>query len=350
MKRVLVCALDWGLGHATRCIPVVNELQRQGAEVFLASSGEAGNLLQLEFPQLLYHELPGYRPRYADDGMMVFTLAMQLRKFVHAIRLEHEEVEALAKNLRLDAVISDNRYGCFTTSAPSILITHQAKVRMPPGWGFLGTWVNHRLHTYIKRYDKLWVPDQPDSGLTNPFMNRNLPYSYVGWLSRFPSGQPAGESVDLMILLSGPEPQRSKLEEVILNQLQTFSGKALLVRGKPMEGQEYGEGNIQIVSHLSAGPMEARIKSAGLLISRSGYSTVMDLIALEKQAVFIPTPHQPEQQWLATFLKRNGIAFCMDQQNFALETALVQSSNYSGLGTLKPVKGLLEKEISTLLS
>ncbi|MBL7846871.1 MAG: hypothetical protein JNL40_05345 [Cyclobacteriaceae bacterium] len=350
MKRVLVCALDWGLGHATRCIPVVNELQRQGAEVFLASSGEAGKLLQLEFPQLVYHGLPGYRPRYANDGVMVITLAMQLRKFVHAIRLEHEEVEALAKNLRLDAVISDNRYGCFTTTAPSILITHQAQVRMPPGWGFLGTWVNHRLRTYIKRYDKLWVPDQPDSGLTNPFMDRHLPYSYVGWLSRFPSGQPAGEPVDLMIVLSGPEPQRSKLEEVILKQLQTYPGKALLVRGKPMEGQEYREGNIQIVSHLSTDQMEARIKSAGLLISRSGYSTVMDFIALEKRAVFIPTPQQPEQLWLATFLKRNGIAFCMDQQNFVLATALAQSSNYSGLGALKPVKGLLEKEISTLLS
>lgn len=350
MKRVLVCALDWGLGHATRCIPVVKELRRQGAEVFLASSGDAGKLLQREFPELSYHELPGYRPAYANQGSMVISLAKQLRKFTHTIRLEHEEVEALVKNLRLDIVISDNRYGCFSSSVRSIFITHQLQVPMPGGWGFLRSWVNRPLRTYINKYDKVWVPDQPGSGLTSSFLSSEVPYSFIGWLSRFPSGQAAGEPVDVMIILSGPEPQRSKLEEMMQKQLLGFPGKTLLVRGKPMEGDEYREGNMEIVSHLPADQMEARVRSAGFIISRSGYSTVMDLIALEKRAVFIPTPQQPEQQWLAAFLKGRGIAFCMDQENFVLATALKELTSYSGLGTFKPIKGLLEKEISALWS
>ncbi len=350
MKRVLVCALDWGLGHATRCIPVVRELQHQGAEVFLASSGDAGLLLRREFPGLSYHELPGYRPRYQRRGGMVATLAAQMPKFLHTIRLEREEVEALVRNLRLDVVISDNRYGCYSEQACSVFITHQLRVRMPGGWSILEPVVNRQLHLYINRYNKVWVPDAHGSGLTDFFMDRTSSFTYIGWLSRFQSSPASPASADLLVLLSGPEPQRSIFENIIRGQASGFKGRILLVAGQPFRADHAVTGNLEVVSHLDTEILERQIAGARWVVARSGYSTIMDLIRLGKKAAFIPTPGQPEQMLLARYLEQKGIAFCCDQKNFVLDKVRKEIDRYAGLGSLTSPMDLLKKEITTLLS
>jgi len=350
VKRVLVCSLDWGLGHATRCIPVVRELQRRGAEVFLASSGDAGVLLKKEFPRLAYHELPGYQPRYQRHGSLVMALAPQWRKFFHVIRLEREEVEGLVRSLRLDIVISDNRYGCYSDHAESVFLSHQLHVRLPGVWRFMDPVVNRRLHKYIKHFHVVWVPDQPSGSLASHFLDSRIPFSFVGWLSRFTLENQPGPPVDVMIILSGPEPQRSIFESTIRNQLPEFEGTVLLVKGNPSGSHAMKNGRLEEVSHLDAATMEQRMRGAGLIVARSGYSTIMDLIALKKKAVFVPTPGQPEQTWLASLLEREGIAFCRDQKNFVLREAWEEFDKYRGFGSLVQEEGLLEKEVTTLLS
>lgn len=350
MKRVLVCSLDWGLGHATRCIPVVRELHHQGAEVFLASSGDAGVLLKKEFPNVLYHELPAYRPRYQRRGSLVMALAPQWRKFLHVIRMEHEEVEDLVRNLGVEVVISDNRYGCYSRDAESVFLSHQLHVRLPGTWRILEPFLNGRLRRYVNRFQRVWVPDQPGTSLTAGFMDSRIPFSYVGWLSRFTGEQPQGPLVDVMIILSGPEPQRSVFESMILNQVQAFDRSVLLVKGQPSGLQAAKRPHIEEVSHLDTATMEQRMMGAKVIVARSGYSTIMDLIALKKQAVFIPTPGQPEQTWLARHLKREGIAFCCDQENFVLSKAWGEFDTYNGLGSLIPEQGLLKSAIVNLLT
>ncbi len=350
MKRVLVCALDWGLGHAARCIPVIKALQLHGAEVFLASSGSAGELLKQEFPRLSYHNLPGYQPRYHRRGSLAGALAFQVPHFLHTIRMEHEETEALVGSLRLDAIISDNRYGCYSDKVKSVILTHQSHVHLPGLWGFFDPFVNLRLHTYIKRYHQVWVPDQPGSGLSELFMDDRTPFAYVGWLSRFPIRQEEALPSQLMVILSGPEPQRMILEQLLRPQLISFPGTVTLVTGQPSELTRVKIGNLEVFNHLPTDEMERRIRGAEWVIARSGYSTIMDLIALGKKAVFIPTPGQPEQIALADFLMRNRIAFCCDQRNFVLGKALAEAGSYTGLGGLSQMSGLLDKEIINLLA
>jgi hypothetical protein len=350
VRRVLVCALDWGLGHATRSVPVVQALLRQGADVVLASSGDAGQLLKMEFPDLPYHELPGYRPHYPRNGSMIFSMAGQLLKFRHAIHDEHARVETLVDDLGITAVISDNRYGCYSRKVPSVFITHQLNVRLSPGWRLLERLINGWQRLYNNKYREVWVPDLPDSGLTGHFQSNQVPFHFIGWLSRFGESAPSVEKYDLVALVSGPEPQRTLFAQSLRRQLQSFQGKSLLVLGVPGEANPVREGKVEIVNHLPAKELEARLVAAELVIARSGYSTIMDLIVLGKKAAFVPTPGQPEQIHLAHFLQRSSIAFCQDQENFAIEAMRRESANFKGLGVLVNDGRLLEKAITRLLS
>jgi UDP:flavonoid glycosyltransferase YjiC (YdhE family) len=350
VKRILFCVLDWGLGHATRSMPVIAELQRQGAEVFLASSGSAGFLLREKFPLLSYHELPAYSPRYPRRGSLTLAMMAQAPRLRNTIRKEHEEVEVLVKNLRLDAVISDNRYGCFTRLAPSIMLTHQPKVRLGPGWRLAERMVNAWLRSYLINYREVWVPDRPGSGLTDKFVASDLPTRYVGWLSRFSSNGESTTSFPLMAIVSGPDPQRSLFVNLLRDQLRRWPGRTLLVTGEPGKNIAERVGDLEVVGHLPPEQMEAELRSAGLVVARSGYSTVMDLIALGKRAVFVPTPGQPEQIHLANLLRESRIACCQDQRNFEVEELVRQSLQYRGFGELKMDHVMLESAIKQLLS
>lgn len=350
MKRVLVCVLDWGLGHATRSVPVINELLKQGAEVFIASSGNAGTLLKMEFPALTYHELPGYRPVYASGGLTMTSMFRQLPKFYGVVADEHREVEKLVKRFMIHAVISDNRYGCYADKIPSVLITHQEVVRLMPGMDLLERMVNGWLQRYLNKYGEIWVPDEPRSGLTERFVSGKRPVRYVGWLSRFPMGANAMERIPLMAVVSGPEPQRSFFEQRLRQQLKSRPGRSLLVTGQPDKSERTWDGNVEVVSHLPALEMEANLLAADLVITRSGYSTIMDMIALGKRAAFVPTPGQPEQTWLADHLKENRIAFCQDQQTFTIDTLVSESARYTGWNGKAKSADLLKSAINQLMS
>ncbi len=342
--------MDWGLGHATRCIPVIKELHRQGADVRIASSGSAGILLRKEFSSIPYIELPGYHPTYSHQGSMMLALMKQLPKFMRTIRKEHQAVEAIVAEHHIDAVISDNRYGCYSKKVKSIFITHQVKVSLPEGWAMLTSTTNSLLQTYIRRFQAVWVPDQPGSGLTERFMSARIPFNHIGWLSRFNDGRLQEKRYDVMAIVSGPEPQRSVFESLLRNQLQFFPGKALLVTGKPGEVSRMTEGSVEIYSHLEAAAMADAIDSSAVIIARSGYSTIMDLIAMGKKAAFVPTPQQPEQAWLSEVLMQGGIAYCQDQHNFVLAAAVKGALASKGLGTFKKQEGLLETQIKILVS
>ncbi|MDZ4714692.1 MAG: glycosyltransferase [Cytophagales bacterium] len=350
MKRVLICPLDWGLGHATRSIPVIREFQRQGAEVLLACSGPAGVLLQEEFKTLSYTELPAYDPVYPRRTSMMAAMVLQLPKFMNVVRREHRAVEALVLQQNISLVVSDNRYGCYSRSAKSIFITHQISVRLPGPWNFLAFLVNAILHSFIRKFAEVWVPDQQGSGLTVPFIpDQVVPFKYIGWLSRFGAAIPSPTKYDVMIIVSGPEPQRSMFVARALEQAVRSRMKTLLVCGVPHQTFNRVEGLVEVVSHLSAVGMEEAINASTWIVARSGYSTVMDLIALKKRAIFVPTPQQPEQLYLAKHLMDAGFAFSVEQDQFVLDTAVEKAVGYTGLAVYDANHSLLTSEVRNVL-
>lgn len=350
-KRILVTPLDWGLGHATRCIPIINKLQQKDCEVLIASSGYALLLMKEEFPNLKTFELAAYNPTYSAKGDMIKTMLTQLPKFLKTINSERIEVESIVKDEKIDVVISDNRYGCYSKQVKSVFITHQQQILMPNRWKWIEEKVNTYNHQQIGNFSECWVP-APNNGLLGHLQTeiKGVPTKYVGWLSRF-NKQPKNRQYDVLVICSGPEPQRSLFEEHLLKQLQQTNLTALVVRGKPdeLKPPQSPSPNIKLLSFLNSAELNEAIEQSGLVISRSGYSTIMDLAKLEKKAVFIPTPGQTEQQYLAQTLMQQKIAFSMEQKEFNLEYALQQSKNFSGFTNFVNDETLLEKAIESIL-
>lgn len=329
--RILLAPLDWGLGHATRCIPIIRSLQELGCEVVLATSGAAEQLLMQEFPGIEIKQLKGYNIRYGKGSSLFVNMLQQLPSIFNSIRYEQQWLQAILQQEQFDLVISDNRPGFYSTTVPSVYITHQLLIRSGKG-----KWLNHmlqRLHAgYMKKFTAVWVPDtaaatnlagelsHPAKPLVNPV--------YLGLLSRM---QPVEvkEQIDLLIMLSGPEPQRTILETQLLQSLHSFNGKAVLVRGLPNETASLNvPAHITVHAHLPAQQLQQVICAAQLVVCRSGYTSLMDLIRLQKKAVLIPTPGQPEQEYLAAHLQSLQLFPFLPQAEASIQNVLAAATSF----------------------
>ncbi|MFH2096203.1 MAG: glycosyltransferase [Bacteroidota bacterium] len=327
--RVLICPLNWGLGHASRLIPVIRALDAQGFKVMIAAEGVALALLQKEFPAFYFFEFKGYKVKYSRFLPLTLKMLWLAPRIVAGIIREHYMIKKMTDDYLVDVVISDNRFGLWDKTVYSVYITHQVMIKMPAVF----SWMQYPVHFvhkwFMKRYNEVWVPDFSDPpGLSGDLSHRfRLPGNakYIGLLSRFSGNHIQDvdiERYDILVILSGPEPQRSILEKKLIRQIGETSYKTLLVRGLPKNGNLQLPPNIRAELHLSADKMKAAILSAGAIICRSGYSGIMDLLSLKRNAILIPTPGQTEQLYLARYYHEKNIFFSVSQRQFKLEEAL----------------------------
>jgi UDP-N-acetylglucosamine transferase subunit ALG13 len=344
-KRILICPLDWGLGHATRCIPIIEELLKSGDEVYIASSGDALALLKNEFPGLPFFTLTGYRPRYFF-GSAILAVVLQFPKFLRAIWIEHAETGSIIQRHGIEAVISDNRYGCWSKRIPSVFITHQVTLQTP----FFSGIVNFLHRKIIQNFSACWVPDVAgeNSLAGNLTAHRGQKITYIGHLSRFRCLEPESQKYEVLALISGPEPQRTMFETLVRKELMKSGKKAMMVKGIPDSGNKKIHGELDEISHLGAREMNRAIVESRIIISRPGYSTIMDLAKLGKRAVFVPTPGQTEQEYLGMRLMKNEIALSVPQHKFDLSAALRDEVHFRGFN-LGLENTLLKTALTTLL-
>ena len=319
-KRILIAPLNWGLGHATRCIPIIRALIRHDFEPIIASDGRALHLLKKEFPEINFIELPSYHIRYAKKGKhLKFKLLKNSPKTLKAINEERKIIKTLVNKGAIDGIISDNRFGVYSKKIPSVFITHQLKVL---------SGVTTRMSTkiqdkFIIKYNECWVPDTKNAsnlgGDLTQIGKDNKQVKYIGPISRFKKEQ--REIIyDLMVLLSGPEPQRTMLEEHLLNELKSFDGKILFVKGCTELKQIVTEQKqFTIYNYMTSKQLQQALNECKMVLSRSGYTTIMDLAKIGKKAFFIPTPGQYEQEYLAERLSNSGIVPTCSQGEFSLE-------------------------------
>lgn len=353
-KKILIAPLNWGLGHATRCIPLIRFFQKNNAQVILASDGRALHLLKSEFPELPLFELPSYGITYRSSNMY-FNMAMQLPKMVKAIVEEKKEIDRLVKKNKIDIIISDNRYGCFSKKTYNVFMTHQ--INLPvyfPVVKQIANWINRNQ---IKKFEECWVPDfekRPNlSGILSHgenIANRINNLKYIGALSRMKPLECENKRKAVFIL-SGPEPQRTYLEEKILKQASELSLKFLLVKGQTERREHYYfNENIEVVSFLTSEELGQAIAESEIVISRSGYTTLMDLVFLGKKAILIPTPGQTEQEYLAQYFHQQKIFYTTSQKELNLGTALSEVKKFSGFKSDTFQRDAFEKYAKGLLS
>ena len=333
-KKILVSPLNWGLGHATRCIPIIKALEGANFEPILASDGDALGLLKKEFPHLLALELPSYDIEYAKKGKnFKWKLITQLPKIVNSISKERKTVDSWINKYSISGIISDNRLGVHSKKVPSVFITHQLRVLTGNT-----SWLTTKLHhIYINKYNECWVPDTDGApNLSGKLGHLDIPFEhvrYIGPLSRLHK-KITPIKYQLMVILSGPEPQRTLLEEKLILELKKYDKPVLFINGR-IESEQQVEivDNITFYNYMDSEQLELAFNESEKILCRSGYTTIMDLAHLGKKAFFIPTPGQYEQEYLARKLKTERIAPSCHQDSFKIER-LDSIDLYKGLNTV----------------
>lgn len=322
--RILVAPLDWGLGHSTRCVPVIRRLIALGATPVLGADAGPLALLRNEFPQLEHVRIPGVTVRYSKGRSQLWSMARQFPAMVRSVKVEGALFERLRGDLRLDAVISDQRFGIRSTELPSVVITHQVYPFTPLAQRALRE-LNVRN---LEKFDRCWIMDVPDApGLAGELSHGDvLPHNarYIGTQSRMHGGVRSAEAkaYRIVAVISGPEPQRTLLDYALTEQLQRIPGEHLLVRGLPAQDGTQHRNNVTTVTHLHGEALTSAMAHAEMIVSRSGYTTLMDLAALGRSALIIPTPGQEEQEYLGALHARTGRFIVQQQDRIDLEAAL----------------------------
>ena len=358
-KRVLVCPLDWGLGHATRCAGLINQLVDSGFEVIVGADKAPLHFLRQYFPRLPYILIPSKTIKYPKNGsLMPLKMLVSLPGILRSIAREHSLLKIVLKVNQIDVVISDNRFGLWNKSVYCIFITHQLQVIMPRGLRFLQQIISKINYWFIGKYNECWISDA--EGKINLAGKLSHPHKvpansfYIGTLSRFGNGfgkLDSGVSLidfDILVLLSGPEPQRSILEKIILLQIDSLPGKCLFVQGKPEENAFAESPKLTLVSHLKSENLGFLIKSTPIVIARSGYSSIMDFVALKKHVILIPTPGQTEQEYLADYLMEKNWFYSVKQNGLNLAHAIESYKNFS-FENFPELSGSLNERLTNLI-
>ncbi|PZO34534.1 MAG: glycosyltransferase [Flavobacteriaceae bacterium] len=322
-KKILVAPLNWGLGHATRCIPIIEALENNGYTPIIASDGVALQMLQKEFPHLQSLELPSYHIEYAKNGAFFkWKMIKNSPKMIEAILQEKKTIRQWIDEYDIAGIISDNRLGVYSKKIPSVFITHQLNVLTGNT-----TWISSKVHQHIiKKFNQCWIPDvetKPNlSGKLGHLENPEENIKYIGPLSRL-HRKPTDKKYDLMVILSGPEPQRGMLEAQLTQEMGQFKGKVVFIKGKIEPEQKIEQaGNVTYYNFMNTEQLENTFNESEIVLCRSGYTTIMDLAQLGKKAFFIPTPGQYEQEYLAKKLKKEGLVPFARQEDFKIENLL----------------------------
>ena len=317
--KILVAPLNWGLGHASRCVPLIRRLLDEGHEVILAGDGESLTLLRKHFPTLRYTYLAPLNLRYSAGKHQVWAMLRAIPQLFFWSLKDHAMLKALLHEESIDQVISDNRFGLYNKQTECIYMTHQLHIMLPKGLRW-AEGIASRMHARIyARYNKVWVPDYAtiEQSLAGELSHStfNIQHStlieYIGPLSRFQKNPniPSTPNYEVVAVLSGLEPQRTLLEQEIIAQYSGSKERVLIVQGlMHRPNTRIKRGNITIVPSMTDAELVPALLGAQRIIARSGYSTIMDLDALElmQKAELIPTPGQPEQEYLANYIAQKS--------------------------------------------
>jgi len=375
-KNILICPLEWGLGHATRMIPLAAELLSLKHNVIFASGKEHISLIRRELPGCPYIDFPGFNPGYSRYLPQYISIFLKIPLLAYHIVLEHSRLKKIIRAHAIDIVISDNRFGLWNRSVKTVYVTHMPLIPFPKKMKFseaLGIFFHSQI---IRQYDLCFIPDLPGpiniSGRLSHGISLPGNVRYIGILSRFTSldvtsdvdfkpptpqrglnKSPQGDlGVDLKyntVILSGPEPQKEILKQKLIRLFKDKEPVTIMLEGKPGNPEEINRtGNIILFSHLPSAKMRDIISGSGGIISRSGYTTVMDLLSLNRSALLIPTPGQTEQEYLAEYLSEQGLFSTISQNSINEEVSFPAKKSLHSSGLVERSRILLHDALREL--
>ena len=340
--NILICPLEWGLGHAGRMIPLVKKLQERQNNIFIGAGREHQSFFRNELQGITYVDFKGFKPGYSRFLPQYIALLLKTPLLFYHIIAEHFRLKRIIQDHKIDIVISDNRFGLWNRKIKSVYVTHQLLIPLPDKLKYF-EWIGVLFHRFfITKYSLCFIPDLPGelnvSGRLTHKVRLPENIRFIGILSRFANTVSSQEKKDIFphntVILSGPEPQRSIFRQKIVEILKHRESPVVVLEGKPGNPAEVlRTGNIISYNHLPSYEMQKIISESRSVVTRSGYTSVMELISLNCSALLVPTPGQTEQEYLARYLSEKGWFETVSQKN--LNTGL----------TLPPKKALWTGEI-----
>ncbi|MEA1964380.1 MAG: glycosyltransferase [Candidatus Aerophobetes bacterium] len=334
--KVLFGICSWGLGHATRDIPLIKRMLEEGHTLTLCGKGRSLELLKKEFKKkCLYLNIPDYSSPYSKRNFFIPKFVAYVPFYINEIIEEHKRIKKLIYKERYERIISDNRFGVYSKEIPSYFISHQLRFIVP---GRIKPFerVTERFNYLFKNnFCKFLVPDDRESCLSGE-LSHNLNYfekdriEYLGIISDLKK-RDVKEDIDYFISISGPEPQRTIFERRVLAQAPFLRGKVVIALGKPENEKEIVDNHLHIFGFLERERQEEIMNRAKLVITRPGYTTVMELAILGKKALFIPTPGQTEQVYLASYHEKKGNFYSVEQDKLNLREDVEKAKEYKGI-------------------
>lgn len=306
-QTVLIAPLDWGLGHATRCIPLMRQFIRQNCKVIFAGVHTQINLIRKDLPEVITELIPGYEVRLNASHSTYLQMLMQFRGMKRMAKHEHNLAEKLVQEHEVDVVLSDNRYGFFSNSAVNVFMTHQLNPQIP----IFRKRVRNLIGNYIALFDHCWIPDSKEDPICGDLLNARLsiPVHYIGHLCRFERMPELSGQIDVLAIVSGPEPERSRIQERFETVLRSKSDQLNFKIVTPSKTKKE-----DFVVNPTSKELEKLMNQSVTILSRGGYTTIMELLELDKEAYLIPTKRQYEQEYLARTIKHPSIHFIAENE------------------------------------
>lgn len=338
MAKVLISPLNWGLGHATRDIAIMRVLEQEGHDLSVAASGAAHDLLKKEFPNATFSTVTDYSSPYTRRGFSISKFIAKMPAMVKQIQKEHQVIEQLAEDSAFDLIISDNRFGVYSHKVPSIFISHQLRSNVPKEVELLEKMTELFNEYYHKKYAHVIVSDNPPGklSLTGKLGKANRPVTqqkayYAGILSSI-ERRDVPEDIDYLVSISGPQEQKQGFRKPILKQITDVPGKKIVLLGEPGNGmKEYLDADTLVIGYTERNAMTDLMNRSKCIITRSGYTSVMEIAELEKKyCLFVPTPGQTEQEYLSKLYEEKGWFHSVKQKHIALAKDLEVAKKYSG--------------------
>jgi hypothetical protein len=338
MGSVLFTPLNWGLGHAMRDIPVIKKLLLHDHEVTIAACGNALAVLQREFPSSRFIEFADYPSPYSSGRFFLPKLAVYFPTLLRAVARERKETERIISRNHYDLIISDNRLGVYSSKVPSLFITHQLHFHLPPWFWPAELFASALNGFHHGKFDRVIVPDNPPGPLSlagklsrpDSAAARARAY-FAGILSGTPKLDVPAD-LDYLVLISGPEPQRTRLEEILLPMAQELEGSSVVLLGSPQRKCDVaGSVRCSVRTYVTNEEKAVLMNRAKFVICRSGYTTMMELAELKQKAgLFIPTPGQTEQEYLSWYYEQKGWFFSKSQYDLDLPADIGTARKYAG--------------------
>lgn len=329
MKRknnILICPLEWGLGHAGRIIPLARRLKSMGHNVIIGTGSDHISFLRAEMPEMDYILFPGFRIRYSGKLPQYLIIMLKIPVLIYYSIREHYQLKKIIRDHSVDIVISDSRIGLWNSKIKSVIIVHFPGVPVPASLKIFEKPLFIISRLIIRRFTYCYIPDiEGEENLTGKLShNLDLPSNarFIGILSRFSKyayGDPSIiKKYHFMVILSGPEPQREILRNKLTGLLSSAGLSTVILGGDPSSAhKEIITGNIVYINHLPEKELAELILGSDIIITRSGYTTIMELVSLNKSAIIIPTPGQPEQEYLARYLSDKGLFLAVNQSEIS---------------------------------